>query len=218
MLLIAGTKVEENQVGSGTFNCPNEGSKQPYRHVRLEKKATAFFMPVATMSDLGEYVECQSCGATYEPEVLTIRTQEDLDSALAVAVIQLALEVVLADGRVTAEERQAVIDIVNKHVAPPGLTVEDLAKLLADFELHSAKRRSKITAAGLAELGSALNLDGRRVFVRTAYYLALADGEVAEAEREVIAKTARRLGFNKAEAAELIDALDVEVAEEGLSL
>ena len=216
MLIIAGTKVEENEVGSGTFNCPNEGSKQSYRHVRLEKKATAFFVPVATMSDLGEYVECQSCGATYKPEVLEYRTQEDLDNALAVAVMRLALEVVLADGRVTDEERQRVIDIANPYFEPPGLTLDDLSEMLAEQQLDTAKTRSKNTAAAFAELGSALNMEGRRAFVRVAYCLAAADGEVAETEREVIVKTARRLGFNKKEAVELVEALDVEDAGEAV--
>ena len=216
VLIIAGTKVEENEVGSGTFNCPNEGSKQSYRHVRLEKKATAFFVPVATMSALGEYVECQSCGATYKPEVLEYRTQEDLDTALAVAVLRLALEVVLADGRVTDDERQAVIDTANLYLDPPGLTLSGLSEMLATLQVQSAKTRSKSTASALAELGSALNMEGRRIFVRTAYCLAAADGEVAESEREVIVKAARRLGFNKKEAVELVEALDVEAAGEAV--
>ena len=214
MLLIAGTKVEENSVGSGTFNCPAEGSKQPYHHVRLEKKATAFFVPVATMSELGEYVECQSCGATYEPAVLEYQTQEDLDTALAVAVLRLALEVVLADGRVTDDERQAVIDTANLYLDPPGLTLSDLSEMLATLQVQSAKTRSKSTASALAELGSALNMEGRRIFVRTAYCLAAADGEVADSEREVIVKTARRLGFSKNEAGGLVAALEVEAAGE----
>ena len=212
MFLIAGTKVEENQVGSGTFNCPHEGSKQPYRHVRLEKKATAFFVPVATMSDLGEYVECQSCGSTYKPEVLEIRTQEDLDTALAVAVLRLCIEVVLADGRVTDEERQATINIANDYLDPPGLTIADLTEMLKTQMVKTAKRRSKNTAGAIAELGSALNMAGRRVFIRIAYCLAAADGEVAESEREVIVKTARRLGFSKNEAGGLVAALEVEAA------
>ena len=212
MLLIAGTKVEENSVGSGTFNCPAEGSKQPYHHVRLEKKATAFFVPVATMSELGEYVECQSCGATYEPAVLEYQTQEDLDTALAVAVLRLCIEVVLADGRVTDEERQATINIANDYLDPPGLTIADLTEMLKTQMVKSAKRRSKNTAGAIAELGSALNMAGRHVFIRIAYCLAVADGEVAESEREVIVKTARCLGFSKNEAGGLVAALEVEAA------
>jgi uncharacterized tellurite resistance protein B-like protein len=164
------------------------------------------------MSELGEYVECQSCGATYEPAVLEYRTREDLDTALAVAVLRLALEVVLADGRVTDEERQAVIDTANLYLDPPGLTLSDLSEMLATLQVQSAKTRSKSTASALAELGSALNMEGRRILVRTAYCLAVADGEVAESEREVIVKTARRLGFNKNEAVELVESLDIEAA------
>ena len=164
------------------------------------------------MSELGEYVECQSCGATYEPAVLEYQTQEDLDTALAVAVLRLALEVVLADGRVTDDERQAVIDTANLYLDPPGLALSDLSEMLATLQLQSAKTRSKSTALALAELGSALNMEGRRIFVRTAYCLAAADGEVAESEREVIVKTARRLGFSKNEAGGLVAALEVEAA------
>ena len=210
MFLIAGTKVEENRVGSGTFNCPAEGSKQSYHHVRLEKKATAFFVPVANMSDLGEYVECQSCGATYMPEVLEYRTEEDLDTALAVAVLSLALEVVLADGKVTDEERQAVLDTVNPYLDPPGLTLSDLSDMLGGQQVKSSRSRSKSTASAIAELGSALNMEGRKAFTRIAFNLAAADGEVSLEEREVTVKIARHLGFSKREAVALVESFDAE--------
>jgi hypothetical protein len=98
------------------------------------------------------------------------------------------------------------------YLDPPGLTLDDLSEMLATQQLKSAKTRSRNTSGALAELGSALNMEGRRVFVRTAYCLAVADGEVAESEREVIVKTARRLGFSKNEAGELVAALEVEAA------
>jgi len=208
MLVIAGTKVEENRLDSGTFNCPNENSKQSYIHIRLEKKATAFFVPVAKMTDIGEYVECQSCGVTYEPAVLQIRTQEEIETALAVAIIRLAIEVILADGIVKDEERQAVINVANQYLDPPGLSLEDLSEMIIPEQLNSTKKRSMRTAHALAELGSALNMDGRRSFVEIAYYLAASDGEVVETEKEVIKKLARRLGFTKSETAEIIAALD----------
>ena len=46
----------------------------------------------------------------------------------------------------------------------------------------------------------------------TAYCLAAADGEVADSEREVIVKTARRLGFSKNEAGGLVAALEDELS------
>ena len=88
--------------------------------------------------------------------------------------------------------------------------MDDLIEMLIDQQMKSARTRSKNTAAALAELGSALNMEGRRIFVRTAYSLACADGEVVELEREIILKTARRLGFSKNEANELLEALDTE--------
>jgi hypothetical protein len=64
----------------------------------------------------------------------------------------------------------------------------------------------------LAELGFALNVEGRRILVSTAYCLAAADGEVAGSEREVIVKTARCRGFSKREAGGLVAALEVEAS------
>lgn len=204
MLLIAGTKVSEDQIGSGTFNCPYEGSPQQYRHVRLQKKATAFFVPVVNLSDIGEYVQCQSCGSTFNPEVLTRRTQEELDTALAIAITTLAIEVILADGRVTTQEREVALEIANKYLDPPGASMEEFSEMIAALEAKTAGRRARNSTARLADLAAHLTMDARKTLLHTAYLLAAADCKVDETELEVIAKAARSIGFSRAEARTLM--------------
>ena len=222
MFLIAGTKVQERLIDSGTFVCPGEGVERPYRHVCLEKKATAYFVPVMKMSDVGEYVECQSCNKTWDPAVLEvqvpqIQSQEELDDALLAAICALATEVVIADGVVNDDERHRAVDIINQYVDESTtalVTVDEFDELLKDKRFgESRSGRSEITATLLSQLAFALNVDGRRTFVRTAYALAVADDEIAKAELKVIKKTAENLGFTRLEAVGIIEHLERERLE-----
>ena len=65
----------------------------------------------------------------------------------------------------------------------------------------------------MSQLAFALNVDGRRTFVRTAYALAVADNEIAKAELKVIKKTAENLGFTRLEATGIIEHLERERME-----
>lgn len=203
MFLIAGTKASVQVVGRGTFWCPNEESDQSYRHVELKRQATAFFIPVANVGDLGEYVECDSCGATYKPEVLTLKRPEEFKTALAVAVIELSIEVILADGLVTPEERLTALELANQYLDPPGLTLDDLQEMIAALETRSASKRSRITRARLGELSANLNVAGRETLIRVAYLLAASDGVVVDTELDVIRSAAKHLGLDWTQARSL---------------
>ena len=61
MLFIAGTKGETSTADTGRFDCPHCQCETDYHHEQVHKKATVFFVPVATMELLGEYIECQNC-------------------------------------------------------------------------------------------------------------------------------------------------------------
>ena len=64
MFFIAGTKGETSTAGSGEFYCPQCENYTRYLHRQVHQKATVFFVPVANLKLLGEYVECQSCDGT----------------------------------------------------------------------------------------------------------------------------------------------------------
>ena len=86
MFFIGGTKPRERVIQSGTFHCPVEGSEQRFEHKSLKQTATAFFVPVVDYKELGQYVECKSCGSTFAPEVLEINnrvTQPSLYDAMS---------------------------------------------------------------------------------------------------------------------------------------
>lgn len=70
MLLIMGMKARLKVLAEGMLWCPNEAGQRHYRHVSARRWFTLFWIPVIPLGNMGEYVECASCGAQYDPSVL----------------------------------------------------------------------------------------------------------------------------------------------------
>lgn len=66
----AGTKVRQDQLGSGTFFCPNCKDIQAYKYVHARKTAHVYGISVMPLKDYGELVVCENCESAYSPEVL----------------------------------------------------------------------------------------------------------------------------------------------------
>ena len=198
MFLIFGTRASKSNVGSGMFFCPNEQSDQPYRQVAVKRKGHLFFIPLLPLGDLGEYVECGSCGGTYRPEVLSLPSRQQLQTSFAEAVTRLVVEVIIADGYVVAAERNIALGVVNQYLDSPGLSIAQLEKMIADAEAGGPGDRSRNLSNLLPELSTALSIEGRELLIRIALRLAAADGRIDESETKVIADAAHHLGLSKA--------------------
>lgn len=75
MLLIWGFKARLKVLAEGLFICPNEGGQRGYRHVSARRWFTFFWIPVIPLKELGEYVQCGSCGAQYNAAVAQMQTR-----------------------------------------------------------------------------------------------------------------------------------------------
>jgi hypothetical protein len=72
-MIIWGSKVREKEIAAGQFNCPNCRTTRAYKHKRVDKYFSLYFIPLFKTQDLGEYVECQVCLQKYKPEVLSYK-------------------------------------------------------------------------------------------------------------------------------------------------
>lgn len=70
MFFIAGLTTRLKALTSGEFFCPNEQGPRQYQHLQQRRWFTLFFIPLIPLGGQGEWVQCQSCGATYDPGVL----------------------------------------------------------------------------------------------------------------------------------------------------
>lgn len=73
-MIIYGYKHREIQLGTGQFHCFSCQVQRPYRHKKIVRYFTLFFIPFFPLGTISEYVECQVCGRTYAPGILSEAT------------------------------------------------------------------------------------------------------------------------------------------------
>ena len=72
-MIIYGYKNREIEQSSGSFHCSTCGARRLYKHKKIVRYFTLFFIPLFPLGKLSEYVECQLCRRTYQyqPEFLS---------------------------------------------------------------------------------------------------------------------------------------------------
>jgi hypothetical protein len=66
-MIIYGHRQREREVAEGEFSCPRCQARRPYKHKRLVRYLTLFFIPTIPLGSLGEKVECQVCFNAFPP-------------------------------------------------------------------------------------------------------------------------------------------------------
>jgi len=70
-MIIYGYRNREIMRGTGSFYCAKCEVQRPYKHKKVVRYFTLFFIPLFPLGTLSEYVECGVCGRTYKPEILS---------------------------------------------------------------------------------------------------------------------------------------------------
>lgn len=81
-MIIWGSRGREIELSSGQFHCPKCDTTRQYKHKRVAKYFTLYFIPLFQTENLGEIVECQFCHQTYKPEVLSYEPPSPADKIL----------------------------------------------------------------------------------------------------------------------------------------
>ena len=69
--IIFGWRAVTYSIGKGRFLCPGCGTEQDYRHRRVRRFFTLYFVPLIPLEKVGEFVECQMCNQKWQPLVLS---------------------------------------------------------------------------------------------------------------------------------------------------
>ncbi len=196
MLVIWGFRVRGRMVGSGTFFCPSCGGDRPYVHKQARRWFTLFFIPLIPLKEMGEYVECQTCRATFQPSVLQLPTTAGLQTMLV------------------STTREAIVWLLrtSETVAGTGTALEVLCETAgqpwppAHLEADLAGLNVSPLADHLRQLATMLNAHGRERFLSNCVRVAAADGTVDDRERQVLESIAGSLGLSTAHARGVIEA------------
>lgn len=89
-MLIYGHRSHETVVAIGEFYCPHCQTQRNFKHKRVDRYLTLFFISTIRLGRLGEYVECQTCFKTFEPSVLSLPLDGSAPSSAGQATTQAA--------------------------------------------------------------------------------------------------------------------------------
>lgn len=195
MFFIAGTKGEITTVAKGKFYCPECNAHTHYHHNQVHEKATVFFVSVANLKLLGEYIECQSCGGTYKKEILDYnpeQEQQKIEALYLGGIKKVMTTMMLADGKIDENEKSMMKDIYED------ITGSELSDYDIDEEIKSCKANSVGLTNCLKELFPYLNETGREAIIKAAYWISVADGEVDKEEEKLLIKLGKYFQISRA--------------------
>ena len=179
-MIIFGTRGVTYGAGKGMFHCPRCGA-QSYKHKRVRRFFTLYFVPLVPLDLLGEYVECQGCYSTWDPEILGVQREDEAFAAeFELAIRRVMVLMMLADGVVDDDE----VDTIKQIYAQ--LAESELTDAQVADEIAAAERDGVGLDAYLGALVARLNDSGKELVVRAAWMVAAADGQFSPEEQALL--------------------------------
>jgi DnaJ-domain-containing protein 1 len=194
-MIFFGTRGVRSNAGQGHFHCPSCRCQQPYKHKRVRRFFTLYFIPLIPLDSVGEYVECDTCSHTFEPEVLQYDPsagQAEFEVQFHKAIKRVMVEMMMADGVMDEDETNTVRNVYGQ-IAGSELSEEGVRA-----EIALAKRENKGVDEVLTAFAGSLNDSGKEMVIRAAYLVAASDGEFQEEELELISRIATALDMTPA--------------------
>lgn len=210
MFIVAGTKGITSTVGNGDFYCPECAQKTAYLHKQVHKAATFFFIPLANLDLLGEYVECQDCLSTYKMDILDYDPeneqrvfQAEHDRAIKRVMTMMMLE----DGRIDNGELRLIREIYEK-ILGQKVTKDEII-----HEINECREKPESLNEFLTAVAPNLNEFGKELLIKVAYWVSLADGEYGKSEKRLLKQISKALDLSSAHLNGIISQLNEEMDE-----
>lgn len=194
-MIIWGWRSRAKVLARGIFRCPQCGTDRHYAHKAWRTWFTLFFIPVIPLKQLGDAVECESCGTSFKPVVLTMPTTAELEDELEHAF------------------RVAVATVVRANPTPGAMSAA-VASLAAFSGREWTGAEVEADVAGLsvddlpdrlARLGESLSEQGKERFLSLCTEVAATGGVIDADARAVINSIAGNLGMTAAHARGVVD-------------
>lgn len=218
LFIIYGTRGITTTKKSGEFFCPMCNSSRTYRHRRVRRVFTLYFIPIMPLDLAGEYIECGSCRGTFKLAVLkhdprpqmaaygaqaqaaynqaaqTAQQQSDdqMEAEFHIAVRRIMVLMMLADGWIDPGEMVMVKDVFHQ------ITGRRISDATIEQEVEAASRSTMDIQHYLRSMMGYLNEHGKEMIVKAALLVAAADGDFAAEEREMVHQIGSGLRLSKA--------------------
>lgn len=81
-MIVYGYRNKEVEKGTGIFACPHCREQRVFKHKKIIRYFTLFFIKLFPLGTVNEFIECQVCKNYYPPSVLTNQLAENSDKAV----------------------------------------------------------------------------------------------------------------------------------------
>ena len=192
-LILFGWRGVDQTTSTGRFHCPQCDQDRPYSNKSVRRWFTLFFIPVIPLNHLGSYIECPYCGAAYNHTVLNAYpsdTESMFRATISEAVRRLLVGIAWADGQLDSKETDFAVALA-QNVLGNSYTQEWFAQDATRF-------KNQDLLAPMRTVANMTNEQGKALLLRIATLLSVSDGEVHEAETDLINRIAAALGVPKA--------------------
>jgi uncharacterized tellurite resistance protein B-like protein len=188
-MIIFGTRGVKSTIKSGDFICPQCNQTKPYRHRKITRFFTLYFIPVIPLGKAGEYVECGNCKGTFFPRVLDSNStsKEEFKAIYEKAIKHTMVLIMLADGTIDEKEKIQVFKIINKF-SHNQITMNQL-----DDYIKVVQKENEGVTTYLKKIGNLLNEQGKEIIIKCALSVASADGKIDDSELKLIFEMGRSL-------------------------
>jgi len=194
-MILFGTRGVTTKAANGHFYCPSCASENAYVHKKVRRFFTLYFIPVIPLDLVGEYIECQVCKDTFKKEVLAHLPQPgsgEIEAEFQRAIKHVMVLMALADGQVEEAEIQSMRHIFSR-VAGRDVSEQDLRD-----EAKFARAGSQTVSHYLGEVSPYINDLGKEMIIKAIFFVAVADGVFQDAEKQLLADTAKALEVSSA--------------------
>lgn len=192
-MIIFGTRGVTYNYANGDFFCPGCSNERAFRHKRVRRFFTLYFIPCIPLDMLGEYVECAGCGNTYDKAVLQFDPRAEnaaFEAEFQVAMRRVMVLMMLADGVIDDEELETIVAIYGK-IAGAAITEDQIRD-------EAAELQGRDVSDYVSSVRGNLNDRGKELVVQAAYAVAAADGDFADEERLLLLQIGEALEMTDA--------------------
>jgi len=189
-MIIFGTTGISSTMEEGQFMCPQCATTENYKHKKVTKFFTLYFIPLIPLGRACDYVECQTCQGTFISRILDYNPndqQNEFQSVYEKAMRHCMVMIMLADGEIDENEMVAVQKVINKS-GHNDISIEELKAYVEEIET-----KPEPISTYLKKVTPSLNEHGKEIIIKCALAIAAADGNVDDSEIELINEMAKTM-------------------------
>ncbi len=200
-MIVIGTMNWSNTKEKGVFHCPECELRQKYRLKSTRPFLTLYFIPVLPLGGLQEFVICEQCKTSFDPQVLTMtessRGTEPITDASVVTFetdLLRSIALIMVDDGHVSEAEIRIARRVFENMTQMNLSREVLGRACSEVQ---SMRLS--TSAYLAVCQSRLEHNKKLLIVQAMFAVAAAEGSISPHRLKSLARAKTLLNLPESE-------------------